>query len=232
MILFHGEPSSIPYFIGMSQYDTVSFSYVWVEHCTAGQVISELVPCISKYAAWESKVSASSPYRSVGGPADHTQSKHSWGLPTCKSPSLWQCHLFQQCVQELSMMVLRSTCSTSSWFSVLTIKIASSVDAMLMSYVYKWCISEEEGVRTFGLAASIVRAGTADGKQWILWYLLLLFFCTCHKAAPSCGISILQFGTCLCITFQHAKWDKISALMTLDPESLPLLFFAMSLGAK
>ena len=75
----------------------------------------------------------------------------------------------------------------------------------------------------WSLAVPTVSAGTADGKQnpvvqpgssflympqnnTLLWHF------------------ILQFATCLCSTFQHAKWDKMSGLMMLDLESLPSTF--------
>ena len=101
----------------------------------------------------------------------------------------------------------------------------SSVDSVLMSCVlYMMCfLRGRRGWDIWSLAVPTVSAGTADGKQnpvvqpgssflympqnnTLLWHF------------------ILQFATCLCSTFQHAKWDKMSGLMMLDLESLPFTF--------
>ena len=75
----------------------------------------------------------------------------------------------------------------------------------------------------WSLAGPTVRAGTADGKQNPMVQAGSSFL---HMPQSNTLLwhFILQFGTCLCITFQHAKWDKRSALMTLGLESLPFAF--------
>ena len=103
---FHGESSSIPYFIGMSQYDALSFSCLGGEHSTVGQVIRELVPGISSHATLRKHNECLSPHRSMGRSV-HTQNKHSWDLPPESSSIIVVMLPFQQCVQELSRMVLR-----------------------------------------------------------------------------------------------------------------------------
>lgn len=58
MILFSWRAKFYTLFHRNVLYDTVSFSCLGREHCTAGQVI-ELVPCISSHAAFEKAASAS-----------------------------------------------------------------------------------------------------------------------------------------------------------------------------
>ena len=110
--------------------------------------------------------------------------------------------------------------------SVLAIKIdGSPVDPMLMSCVLcMMCFFRGRRSRDiWSLAVPMVRAGTADGKQNPMVQAGSSFLYM-PQSNTLLWHFILQFGTCLHITFQHAKWDKISTLMTPELESLPFTF--------
>lgn len=195
------------------------------EHSTAGQVIRELVPCISSHATTRKKSEPLSPYRSMGGSQFTPRASIPGTSHLQVLASLWQCYpsssvstSFQRWSWGQTMPYL--------YLSVLTMKIdGSSVDSVLMSCVlYGMCfLRGRRGWDIWSLAVPTVRAGTVDGKQNPVVQPGSSFL---HMPQSNTLLwhFILQFATCLCSTFQHTKWDKMSGLMTLDLESLPFTF--------